>query len=102
MLHGYKSTGDRTVLVLEIHDFALTNHVVVGTSLIDLLDKLPSDLLLPDEIYLVDTNLNHGPWRVWPLKNGERFWPADDGTGWDYTEFSVNSLIDLTNGADGS
>ncbi|MCY4584906.1 MAG: hypothetical protein OXB98_02595 [Bryobacterales bacterium] len=101
-LHGYKSTGDRTVLVLEIHDIALTNPVVVANSLIGSTDKLPSDLQLPDEIYLVDTILNCGPWRLWPLKNGERFWPADDAAGWHYTEFSVNSLIDLTSTTDGS
>ena len=101
-LHGYKGRGDRTVLVLENRDIALTNPFVVGQSLIDSLDKLPSDLQLPDEIYLVDTILSHGPWRVWPLKIGERLWPSDDGIDWNHTEFPINSLIDLTSSADGS
>ena len=57
-LQRCKEGGARTVLVLESDDIALTNHVLVGECLAAL---LPERADLPNEIYLVETELDS--WR---------------------------------------
>ena len=52
--------------------------------------------LVPDEIYFIETDLEQGPWLVWPMKYEDKFRPVEDWTGWTHTEFRVDTLIDLT------
>ena len=71
-LQRCKEDGARTVLVLESNDIALTNHVLVGQCLA----ALSSDHAdLPDEIYLVETDMD--PWTVRCMKFDTECWPLD-------------------------
>ena len=71
-LQRCKEDGARTVLVLESDDIALTNHVLVGECLNAL---LPEHTNLPDEIYLVETEIN--PWAVHCVKLNTEDWPVE-------------------------
>ena len=71
-LQRCKEDGARTVLVLESDDIALTDHVLVGECLNAL---LPERADLPDEIYLVETEIN--PWAVHCMKLDTQGWPVE-------------------------
>ena len=68
-LQRCKEDGARTVLVLESDDIALTSHVLVGQCLAIL---LPERTELPDEIYLVETDMD--PWTVRCMKLDAECW----------------------------
>ena len=68
-----KEDGAQTVLVLESDDIALTNHVLVGQCLAALLSDHAD---LPDEIYLVETEMD--PWTVRCMKLDTACWPLDN------------------------
>ena len=89
--------GARTVLVLEDNDIALSEQSLIGTALAGLLKELSGKLKFPDEIYLVDTSIDP-LWQVWPMKYDDKCRPVDDWAGWNYTEFHVDELTDLTKG----
>ena len=88
-LQRCKADGARTVLVLESNDIALTNHVLVGECLAML---LPERTDLPDEIYLVETEVNS--WTVHCMKLDTECWPVEHLA--EPTEFHVDDLIDLS------
>ena len=71
-LQRCKDDGARTVLVLESDDIALTNHVLVGECLAAL---LPERTDLPDEIYLVETEVKS--WAVRCMKLDTESWPVE-------------------------
>ena len=95
-LQDCKEEGARTVLVLESDDIALTEDSGVGKALAGLQEELADELQFPDEIYFIETDLEQGPWLVWPMKYDDKFRPVEDWTGWTHTEFCVDTLIDLT------
>jgi len=88
-LQRCKEAGARTVLVLESNDIALTNHVLVGECLAIL---LPGRTDLPDEIYLVETEVKS--WTVHCMKLDTECWPMEHLA--EPTEFHVDDLIDLS------
>ncbi|MCY4589625.1 MAG: hypothetical protein OXE86_03465 [Alphaproteobacteria bacterium] len=71
-LQRCKEHGARTVLVLESDDIALTNHVHVGECLAVL---MPERTDLPDEIYLVETEVKS--WTVLCMKLDTECWPVE-------------------------
>ena len=75
---------------------ALTEDSGVGKALAGLQEELADELQFPDEIYFIETDLEQGPWLVWPMKYDDKFRPVEDWTGWTHTEFRVDTLIDLT------
>ena len=81
-----KDEGARTVLVLEDGDIALTNYVLVGEVLAELLGEYADP---PDEIYLVETAVDE--WGVRLMKNDEGLTLEGE-----WTVFHLNNLIDLT------
>ena len=85
-----KDDGARTVLVLESDDLAMTDHVLVGEALASMLAER-SDL--PDEIYLVETDLNPW-WTVRCMKLDTECWPMKNSP--EPSEFYVDDLIDLS------
>ena len=87
-----KEDGARTVLVLESDDLALTNHVLVGEPLVRLLAECAG---LPDEIYLVETDLD--PWTVHCMKLDTECWPMENSS--ESPTFRVDDLIDLSQAA---
>ncbi len=87
-----KEGGARTALVLESDDLALTNHVLVGEPLVRLLAECAD---LPDEIYLVETDLD--PWTVHCMKLNTECWPMENSL--EPPAFRVNDLIDLSQAA---
>ena len=88
-LQRCKEDGARTVLVLESDDLALTNHVLVGEQLV----RLPAEWAdLPDEIYLVETDLD--PWTVHCMKLDTECWPMENSL--EPPAFRVDDLIDLS------
>ena len=91
-LERCKDEGARTVLVLESDDIALTNQLLVRMRLAELVSER-SDL--PDEIYLVETEIRS--WAVYPMKVGDalRF---DEGLA-SYSEFDEADLDALTCGS---
>lgn len=87
-----KEDGARTVLVLESDDIALTNHVLVGECLAAL---LPERTDLPNEIYLVETELDS--WTVRCMKLDAECWPVDHLAGPGI--FHLDDLSDLSKAA---
>ena len=87
-LQRCKEDGARAVLVLESNDIALTNHVLVGECLAAL---LPERTDLPDEIYLVETEVNF--WTVRCMKLDTECWPVEHLA--ELAMFHVDDLIDL-------
>ena len=85
-LQRCKEDGARTVLVLEDGDIFLSNHVLIGKRLAELLGNHAD---LPDEIYLVKTALDR--WNVWPMKYDECCLPEEERT-----EFNSAELTDIT------
>ena len=85
-LWACKEDGARTILIFEDADFVLTNYVLVGECLIDLMQDRNN---LPDEIYLVETSLD--TWTVRRMKNDETHMWEDD-----WEEFSANELVNIT------
>ena len=81
--------GARTVLVLESDDIALTNHVLVGECLSDL---LPERTDLPDEIYLVETEVKS--WTVRCMKLDTERWPIEHLV--EPVVYHVDDLTDLS------
>ena len=71
-LQRYKQDGARTILALESGAIALTDHVLVGECLSAL---LPERTDLPDEIYLVETQVNS--WTVRCMKLDAEHWPME-------------------------
>ena len=88
-LQRCKEDGARTVLVLESDDIALTNHILVGECLAALLLECTD---LPDEIYLVETEVES--WAVHCMKLDAECWPVEHLA--EPTEFHVGNLIDLS------
>ena len=88
-LQGCKEEGARTVLVLESDDIALTDHVLVGECLAVL---LPERTDLPDEIYLVETEVKS--WTVHCMKLDTECWPVEHLA--EPAEFHVDDLFDLS------
>ena len=87
-LQRCKEDGARTVLVLESDDIALTDHVLVGECLAALLPEYPD---LPDEIYLVETEVESWPVRC--MKLDTECWPVEHSV--EPTMFHMDDLIDL-------
>ena len=88
-LRRCKEDGARTILVLESDDIALTNHVLVGECLAAL---LPERTDLPDEIYLVETEVKS--WEVRCMKLDTECWPVEHL--FEVAMFHVDDLIDLS------
>lgn len=88
-LQRCKVDGARTVLVLESDDIALTNHTLVGECLIALLRERTD---LPDEIYLVETEVQS--WAVHCMKLDGESWPMERSA--EPAMFHVDDPIDLT------
>ena len=88
-LQRCKEDGARTVLVLESDDIALTDHVAVGECLAGLLVQRED---LPDEIYLVETDVD--PWTVHCMKLDTECWPMENSA--EPPVFRVDDLIDLS------
>lgn len=84
-----KEDGARTVLVLESDDLALTNHVLVGEPLVRLLAECAD---LPDEVYLVETDLD--PWTVHCMKLDIECWPMENSL--EPPAFCMDDLTDLS------
>jgi hypothetical protein len=87
-LERCKEEGARTVLVLEDGDISLSNHAVIGDSLVEAM-KGRHDL--PDEIHLVETSVT--TWGVRIMKSDDTLLPD---VGWN--EFDSRELSDLTGG----
>ena len=87
-LQRCKQDGARTVLVLESDDFALTNHGLVGECLSAL---LPERTDLPDEIYLVETDVD--TWTVFRARLDTTCWPVERLV--EPVEYDVHDLRDL-------
>ena len=88
-LQRSREDGARTVLVLESNDIAQTNHVLVGECLAAL---LPKHTDLPDEIHLVETDID--PWTVRCMKLDTECWSAEHLA--ELAMFHVDDLIDLS------
>ena len=80
----------RTVLMLESDDIALTNHVLVGECLVGLMAERED---LPDEIYLVETQVKDS-WLVHRMKLDDECWPMEHLA--EPTMFHMDDLIDLS------
>ena len=88
-LQRCKEDDARTVLVLESNDIDQTNHVLVGECLAVLLPERPD---LPDEIYLVETEVKS--WTVRCMKLDTECWPVEHLA--EPAMFHVDDLIDLS------
>lgn len=77
--------------MLENDDSPLKEASSVGKALVELREKLSTDLVFPDELYFVMTFPEL--WLVWRMKNDERWWTGEDLRK--YKEFSVDKLINL-------
>ena len=88
-LQRCKEDEARAVLVLESDDIALTRDDLVGECLAVL---LPERADLPDEIYLVETEIEF--WLVHCMKLDTECWPV--GHLAEPPEFHVDDLIDLS------
>ena len=86
-LQRCKEDGARTVLVLESDDIALTNYVLVSEALAGPLAERDD---LPDEIYLVETEINY--WVVHCMKLATECWPVKQLA--EPATFHVTDLID--------
>ena len=84
-----KKDGARTVLVLESNDLAIMNHVLVGQCLANVLLERTD---VPDEIYLVETEMD--PWAVCCMKLDSEYWLVEHLAG--PVRFHESSLIDLS------
>jgi hypothetical protein len=89
-LRECKSNGAISVLVLEEHDIALTNHRSVGEAVqAAIADRTD----VPDEIFLVSTAIEQ-EWTVWSLLRDGTFWPDED-TDRRYREFAASILEEV-------
>ena len=75
--------------MLESDDIALMSHVLVGERLVAL---LPERTDLPDEIYLVETEVKS--WTVRCMKLDTECWPVEHLA--EVAMFYVDDLIDLS------
>ena len=87
-LQAWKSTGARSVLVLESSDLALSNHVNILEAVEDALQGRSDG---PDEVWLVDTVINT-EWTVWCLIRDGVSFPAE-ATELRYRELNPNTQI---------
>jgi hypothetical protein len=69
---SYRNLGFRSILVLESNDLALANHVDIGEAFLTTIKEFDS-ANLPDEIYLVETDLE--PFQITCLKFEDTFFP---------------------------
>jgi hypothetical protein len=65
-----KEEGATSILILENNDIALTNHILVGDTILPLI-AARSDV--PDEVFLVDTCVEE--WTIFSMIRGDRLWP---------------------------
>ena len=93
-LHSCRAEGARTILVVESDDVALTNCNLVAAALVDLSKRLTGELQFPDEIFYVETYTDR--WVVWPIKYDAEYQRFEDRPGWEWIDFHVDDLIDLT------
>jgi hypothetical protein len=79
----FKARSDKrdSVLLFELDDISLGNHIAVANVISEELN-LRNDI--PDEIYLVRTEIR--PWEVWVLKEGTRFFRGIENAGPHYLE----------------
>jgi hypothetical protein len=89
-LAEWKATGAATVLILENGDIALTNHIVVG-EVVENLVRGRTDL--PDQIWLVDT-VREDEWTVWCYLRDNTLFPDED-TSARYREFNRATLVQI-------
>lgn len=82
-LRCHKIRGANTILVLEDNDIALTDHILIGEQLTNLLDQ---SIYIPDEIYLLETFTR--TWCLRDMKNPAESWPI-------LAEFDQDNLLDL-------
>lgn len=68
-LSACREDGDKTILILEFADTALTNHVVVSEALEPLLEGRPD---VPDHIYIADTT-DETTWDLYHVLDGGAF-----------------------------
>jgi hypothetical protein len=68
----YRNSGFRTILILESNDISLANASDIGEAFINAIKKVDS-AELPDEIYLVETELE--PCNIHYLKFGDEIFP---------------------------
>ncbi len=73
-----KEVGGISVIVLESNDIALANNALIAAALINELDKKQEDI--PDEIYLVETELQN-TWYITILKEGRSLFSQIDNYG---------------------
>jgi hypothetical protein len=89
-LEAWRSSGARSVLVLESGDLALSNHVNILEAAEDTLQGR-SDR--PDEVWLVDTTID-AEWTVWCLMRDGFSFPDED-TDSRYREFDPKILAEV-------
>ena len=87
-LQRCKEEGARTVLILEDGDISLSNHVVIGDSLLEAVKDRDD---LPDEIHLIETSVT--TWGVRLMKSDDTLLPD---VGWN--NFDSRDLSNLTGG----
>ena len=91
-LQRCKLHGARTVLILEDNNIALTNHILVGNVLSDLVPERIDDA--PDEIFLVETKSDL--WCVWLMKCDSDCWPMETIVRQGPLIFQADELTNLT------
>lgn len=84
-----KRDGAVTVLILENRDIAVTNHIIVGDVLAELLRNRTE---IPDEVFFVDAALE--TWTVMSMFRDGILWP-DEETDRRYHEFNPASLNEV-------
>lgn len=89
-LHAWKSTGARSVLVLENRDLALSNHLLIGNAVEDALRGRQD---APDEVWLVDTTIA-SEWTAWCIARDGMIFP-DGETSHPHWTFDPATLCDL-------
>jgi hypothetical protein len=86
-LHYWKQQGATTILILENADVALSNHMLIGESLISSISQRND---IPDEVFLADTCIEK-EWTIWSLFRANTPWP-DEETNTRYKEFDPIQL----------
>ena len=86
-LQTCKEAGARTILVLENGDMALTDHWVVGETVVA---TLAGRADRPDEVWLVDTCIEENWTAMCLIRNGQGF--PDDETEHRYWDFNPIEL----------
>lgn len=87
-LAKWKATGATSILVLENSDLALTNHCIVADTVEEKLVTRPDK---PDEVWFVDTTIEH-EWTVWRLMSQGKWFPDEEKL----TRFHEFNLAGLT------